>query len=292
MRRYARTTRRIPWSLPSWGLVLWLFPATVGGADDGAARRWYGADGKELPFATEDEVVEFLATAPVVERKQVGRGIGGVLKLTLERDGVTAHAAFRSVDVERSNMRSGGTIVDRHMFRDHYSFEVAAYRLNRLLGLDRVPPTTVRRIDGRQGSLQLWIEGAMTEADMIESGAGHIDAARHVQRQTMLVFDNLIYNFDRHQNNMLYDESGRLWYIDHTRSFKRIPELPDLERIAVCDRVFLERLRAADEEVLRRELKPYLDPLELQGLVQRRKLLLEHFDALIADRGEAAVLVN
>jgi hypothetical protein len=113
-----------------------------------------------------------------------------------------------------------------------------------------------------------------------------------VQRQTMLVFYNLIYNFDRHQNNMLYDESGRLWYIDHTRSFKRIPELPDLERIAVCDRVFLERLRAADEEVLRRELKPYLDPLELQGLVQRRKLLLEHFDALIADRGEAAVLVN
>ena len=205
---------------------------------------------------------------------------------------MAVHAAFRTIDVERSNMRTGGAVLDRHMFRDHYSFEIAAYRLSRLLGLDRVPPTTARRIDGKQGSLQLWIEGAMTEADWIESGAGRLDAARHVQRQTMLVFDNLIYNFDRHQNNMLYDKAGRLWFIDHTRSFKRIPELPDLERIAVCDRSLLERLRAADEEVLRRELKPYLDVLELQGLIQRRKLLLDHFDALIAERGETAVLME
>jgi hypothetical protein len=254
--------------------------------------RWLGAGGKPLPFATEDEVVEFLATAPVVDKEKAGRGIGGVVKLTLERDGVSVHAAFRTVEVERSSMRSSGSVLDRHLFRDHYAFEVAAYRLSRLLGLDRVPPTAARRVEGREGSLQLWIEDGITEADMIESGAGKMDAARHAQRQTMLVFDNLIYNFDRHQNNVLYDRSGRLWYIDHTRSFKRLPELPDRERIAVCERGFLERLRLLDEETIRRELKPYLDLLELEALLGRRKMLLEHFDALIAERGEERVLTE
>ena len=113
---------------------------------------------------------------------------------------------------------------------------------------------------------------------------------RTASAATMLVFDNLIYNFDRHQNNILYDRAGRLWYIDHTRSFKRISELPDLDRIAVCGREFFERLRGVEEAALKRELKPYLDLLEMDALLTRRKLLLAHLEKLIAERGEERVL--
>jgi hypothetical protein len=254
--------------------------------------RWYGVGGQPLPFADEDAVVEFLATAPVVAHERVGRGVGGVLRLRLERDGTALHAAFRTVQIERSSTRSSASVPDRHLFRDDFTFELAAYRMSRLLGLDRVPPTAAREIDGRKGSLQLWIEDSTTEADLIESGRATMDAARHLQRQTMLVFDNLIYNFDRHQNNMLYDRDGRLWFIDHTRSFKRLAELPDRERIAVCQRDLFERLRTIDEATLKSELQPYLGPLELKALFQRRKLLVEHFEKLIAERGEERVLLE
>ncbi|HUP24476.1 MAG TPA: hypothetical protein VNB06_16225 [Thermoanaerobaculia bacterium] len=281
-------------------LLSFLLPLVLGWTATGAAlasspespSRWYGADGALLPFQTDDELVEFLATAPVVASAKAGRGVGGVLKLRLERDGVALHAAFRTVHIERSSSQASRSVPDRHLWRDDFEFELAAYRLSKLLGLHRVPPTAPRKLDGRPGSVQLWIEGASTEADLIESGRATMNAARHLQRQSMLVFDNLIYNFDRHQNNMLYDSDGRLWFIDHTRSFKRLAELPDRERIAVCDRRLLEGLRALDEATLRRELSPYLEPLEVKALVQRRKMLLEHFDKLIAERGEEQVLLE
>jgi hypothetical protein len=283
-------TRRILLSFLLVSVVGWIGAAFAASPD--SPSRWYGTDGRPLPFTSDEDLVEFLATAPVVAREDAGRGVGGVLRITLERDGVTARAAFRSVDVERSSGRTSSSAPDRHLFRDHYAFELAAYRLSRLLGLDRVPPTALRNLDGRAGSVQLWIEGASTEADLIENGQATMNAARHLQRQTMLVFDNLIYNFDRHQNNMLYDRNGRLWFIDHTRSFKRLADLPDRERMAVCQRGLYERLRALDEAALRAELDPYLDGLELKALVQRRRLLLEHFEKLIAERGEERVLLD
>jgi hypothetical protein len=281
-------------------LLSYLLPLVLGSTGEDVATAslsdsrlsWYGVAGTPLPFTGEDELLEFLSTAPVVAREEVGRGIGGVLRVTLERDGVAARAAFRTIQIERSSGQRSSTMPDRHAFRDDFAFELAAYRLSRLLGLDRVPPTVLREIDGREGSLQLWIEDARTEADLIQSGEGTMNAARHLQRQTMLVFDNLIYNFDRHQNNVLYDRGGRLWFIDHTRSFKRLAELRDRDRIAVCDRGLFERLRAVDEATLRSELAPYLGSLELKALLHRRRLLVEHLEKLIAERGEERVLLE
>ena len=80
--------------------------APAAGAD---APRWYGVGGQALPFATDEELLEFLDSAPVVEREDAGRGIGGVQKITLERDGVALHAAFRTIDVERSSARTSNS---------------------------------------------------------------------------------------------------------------------------------------------------------------------------------------
>ena len=70
-------------------LVVLAVGAPAAGAD---APRWYGVGGQALPFATDEELLEFLDSAPVVEREDAGRGIGGVQKITLERDGVALHA--------------------------------------------------------------------------------------------------------------------------------------------------------------------------------------------------------
>ena len=44
-------------------------------------------------------------------------------------------------------------------FWEAYKSEIAAYQLDRLLGLDMVPPTVERRVGSDLASVQLWVEG-------------------------------------------------------------------------------------------------------------------------------------
>ena len=77
---------------------------------------------------------------------------GGVTfptKLLLEKDGVRADAVFRDVDEDRPTPTFGGGR-DELYFRDSYIFEPAAYELSRLLGLDNVPPATLRKLDEQE----------------------------------------------------------------------------------------------------------------------------------------------
>ncbi|HVS12364.1 MAG TPA: hypothetical protein VMV46_00435 [Thermoanaerobaculia bacterium] len=252
---------------------------------------WRGADGAPLPFASDDQLLDYLENAEVVARKVLARGVNGTVKVTLERDGVRAHAAFRTVALERAS-RPALREPDRYLFRDHYGFEVAAYRLSRLLGLELVPPTVLRTIDGRPGSLQLWVEDAFTEADAIVAKQPVFGAARHLQRQVLKVFDALIYNFDRHQNNLLYANDGRIWAIDHTRSFKRLPEIADRRAIYLCERALYHQLRALDRDTLERELGDLLHFTEIDALLRRRSQLLKLLDRRIAELGETRVLFD
>jgi len=61
-------------------------------------------------------------------------------------------------------------------FRDSWRHEVAAYELDKLLGLGLVPPTVERRIARQAGSLQMWVEGATTEDDRKQEGRAAPDA--------------------------------------------------------------------------------------------------------------------
>ncbi len=252
---------------------------------------WLGADKTPLPFTDEDQVLDFLRNAEVTRTKTLSQGINKSLKVTLEKDGVRAHGVFRSAEFEQKRTASKSHL-SRDTFRDSYIFEVAAYELSRFLGLDRIPPTVVREHDGARGTLQLWMEKSNTEAGLIEEGKLGNAGLRHLQKQVMLVFDNLIYNFDRHQNNMLYDSNGRLWFIDHTRAFRGRPELPSRGRLAVVDGELLETLRNVDEKAMRDVLEPYLNRLESDAVIKRKRLLVKRFGQLLAERGDEGVLYD
>jgi len=170
-------------------------------------RLWAGPDGVPLPMWNDEELVEFLRTAEVIEKKQLGEGVNRPLKVLLERGGVQMHAIFREVNEEIDRVELAGKRL--RFFRDKYIFECAAYELSRLVGIDSVPPAIVRRLDGRRGSLQVWVEDAMTESKRRKRSIKPPDVQRwNRQIQTMRLWDNLVHNMDRNTGNILID---RFW---------------------------------------------------------------------------------
>jgi len=227
----------------------------------------------------------------VIERKDLAEGINRPLKVRLRRGDLEAHAVFRTVNVKKPRHENGGNVyLD---FHDSYLHECAAYEVSRLLGLDHVPPCVVRDLDRRRGTLQLWIENAMTEEKRRQRGLeapGPVDWAR--QHQTLLLFDALIYNFDRNQGNMLIDPEWKLWFIDHTRSFHPSDQIEDLDRIVWCERRLWQRLRALDPAEVERRLSGLLEPGRIAHLLKRREVLVRHLGRRIAAAGEGAVLYD
>ena len=103
-------------------------------------------------------------------------------------------------------------------------------------------------------------------------------ARRHQKarkKQNMIVFDQLIYNFDRHQANMLYDQEGELWLIDHTRSFKKLPVLQEPSSLIACQRSFYEALHTVSDDAIRSELSGLLDRMEIDAVIKRRRMVLK-----------------
>jgi len=264
-------------------------------ADDEAvsspARHWLGRDGEPLPFASDGEAEVFLREARVVSSTVLGSGTSRPRRLVLELDGVTARAIFRTVDTNAFNINREAR--RENLLTDSFANEVAAYRLSRLLGLDTVPPTVLREIDGERGSVQLWVENAHTREELDDTGSQPENPFYWVMQERMiLVWDELISNWDRNTTNLLVDATGRLWFIDHTRSFRRTATLDHADQVTVCERHLWDALRGLDEADVRRELSPYLEDSQIVALLKRRNLLVRHLEALLEDRGEAGVLYD
>lgn len=247
-------------------------------------------EGLPLSLDSDEAIISFLRRARVVSSEAVEKGVTGTRKVLLEKDGVRLHAIFRDVRINQPGRLSTES---RVTLRDDYIFECAAYELSRLLGLDNVPPVVERAIQGKKGSLQLWIEGALTEKERREKGLSVLDEQRlNQQWQVMLVFDNLIFNDDRNRENYLYDRKGKLWMIDHTRSFQTDDELPYVTGIRYLERQLWEGLQKLESALVKKHLEKYLSPSQLESLIRRKEKLVEYIQEMILERGQEDVLFS
>jgi len=250
---------------------------------------WLGPDGNPLPFADHDEVVAFLRAAEVIEQREVGGSQNKPIKMLLEHDGVRAHAIFRRVNRIWQREWVHGTF-RRHLI-DRARSERAAYVVSRVLGFDNVPPTVLREIDGQRGSLQLWIEGAESLADLTDR-RGEMPPNFVEQMEAIWAFDNLVFNVDRHPGNILVGPDGRLWMIDHTQSFQYDSKLLDADSLFALPATMWGRLATIDEPELEEILDDALNGTQISALLKRRQRMLELIRDRIAEFGRRQVLLD
>lgn len=235
----------------------------------------------------------FLAQGEVVHVQSAPGGTTGSLRVTLQQGSLTHDADVQTID-EASPEKELDTTVELD-FRDSYRNDVAAYRLDRMLGLGMVPVTVVRPHDGREAAFTWWVDRPlMTEKERYEKKEAAPDTeAWNRQIEVVRVFDQLIWNFDRNLGNLIIDADWRLWMIDHSRAFKIFKDLKDEKQLTErCERHLLEALRALQKPALQARMHGLLSDAQIDGLLGRRDRIVAHYDRLIRDRGKAEVLYD
>lgn len=249
---------------------------------------------------TAEEVAErekweaFMKEAAVVGQEQMvsREAVTSPWIIQLEKDGVQKQALWKNAS---GRMRG---------FVESWRWEIAAYRLDKHLGLNMVPPVVEVEFKGSKGSCSLWIDSMMSLRDKyqkdIKTPSHKIfpwNRALYLQR----AFDNLIANEDRHQNQYLIMEDWRMILIDHSRSFRtskkftkkliydeKYKEGPRLMK--ELPRAFFEKLKALNPDVIKEVVGAYLTDQEIEAVLLRRDLIIKWIDNRINELGEDKVL--
>lgn len=157
--------------------------------------------------------------------------------------------------------------------------EVAAYRLDRQLGLGLVPVTVEREVQGQQGVLQgrplKWVTQAEVQQQSLRGGGW---CSLEPQFQLVYAFDTLIGNEGRIAESLLFDSGSWFVYVtSHGQAFGTTRGLPAYlkARPPTPGAEIRRRLAALDEAGLQAALGDLVEP-------RARKAILERRDALLA----------
>jgi hypothetical protein len=239
---------------------------------------------------TPEQMEAFLLKARVSNQRDAGGGVTGSRRATLSDGQLTHDVHIQTIDEAKPVFESGRNT--ELNFKDTYRYNIAGYRVARLIGLDRVPMSVERAVDGKLAAVTWWVDDVkMDEKERLKTNAAGPDPVKTgKQIQIMRVFDELIQNRDRNQGNVLWTGDWTMWMIDHTRAFRLGKALLKPEQLVRCDRGLLERLRALTPEALSQAVGNSLTKGEQEALLARRDQIVKHYDDRIARLGEPVVL--
>jgi hypothetical protein len=235
---------------------------------------------------TREQQEQFLLRAKVIRSETLSVGITNSQRVTLDDGRLTHDAQFQSVDIFKPRYETGsGTEIN---FRDSYKFNIAAYRLDKLLGLNMVPVSVERKVAGKTGAVTWWVDDVlMMEKDRYLKRIEPPDQeAWNRQIYQARVFSQLVANTDPNLGNFLITKNWTLWTIDFTRAFRAQKDLMDPRELTCIDPRFQQALKGLSEEAVKRDTGRYLGNWEVEGLLARRDKIVEFFERKAAEQGE------
>jgi hypothetical protein len=254
---------------------------------------------KPEEIAQRGEMETFLRTADIVRSEPAGEGVTHPFKLTL-RKGEREFTAFWK---NPSGMMNG--------YWEGWQYEIAAYRLDKLIGLDMIPVTVEREFEGKKGALSLYAEHKCSLLQLVEEKIPvPPEAGDRIEKMKWLTraWDSLVGNDDRTQQNILYTDDWRTILFDHSRAFRSSDEytrrlMYGADGIKKASdghaflfrrlpRRFYEKIEILTFDSIRSALGDTLNDQEIRSVLARRDLLVKEIDAQIRKTGEADVLYD
>jgi hypothetical protein len=227
----------------------------------------------------EPAIEETLRTAAIDRIDVVPIGVTKPKRAFFAAGGSVASATWKPL---RPGRRSG--------YWESYKSEIAAYELDKLLGLRMVPPAVERQIDNETGAIILWLDSVMGWDREHPVRGPEPEWTRQISRMKM--FDQLVANIDRNQGNLLYDADWHLLLIDHSRAFTAKKDLSGIAPLQSVDRTLWGRIDALTLSDLQRALGPWLDEDAIKAILVRRDKMREEIKKRVAKLGEARVFVK
>lgn len=255
--------RRSPRITAVLATALWLLAPALGAADD--------------PSVTDERALRFVREARVVAMRSVGTGSNRSRQALLRLGRETRRAIWKTVGSDDPFRLSDGP--------DSYRHEVAAFEVDRLLGLGRVPATVERKVGQRTGSMQHWIEGA---EEVRGPDPRNVDPRARPQIADIRLLRQLI--GATADAGVLVSRSGELYTIDHARAFGPSARV-DARSLRRVSRQAFESLEQMDTVAARRLLSRWLSVEEVDALLARRLEILRIVDERRRRQGDAAVFV-
>src|ERR1700753_3857708 len=126
---------------------------------------------------------QFLLNADISQQEYAGKGITKSQKAVLTLNGVTHGAHIQSIDIYQPLFK-GKDGSQEQDFKDSWKFNVAAYRLAKMLNLaSMVPASVARTVDDKPSSIDWWVDNVqMDERDRVSKNIAPPDAARWRQQ--------------------------------------------------------------------------------------------------------------
>ena len=245
-----------------------------------------------LPYAAQDtapltdqQIELFLKKGKIVKTRGAGKGVTDSVRATVSDGTLTHDVHIQIVDERKAEFRSKQGL--ERDFRDSWEYNIAAYRLDRLLDLRIVPVSVPRNYNGRPGAFTWWVDDVlMDEGERLKKDVKPPDfACWNQQVRVLRVFDQLIANTDRNLGNLLITNTWRLWAIDHTRAFRRGSEPASLGSLTQVDRTMLKKMKELTRETLKKELGGHIGSPEIGALLSRRDAIVKLFES----RGEVVL---
>ena len=241
---------------------------------------------------TPSEMETFLLKARILETHDAGAGVTGSQRIKLTDGRITHDAHLQTVDIAKPVFDAG-----QHSevnFKDTYRYNIAGYRLAHLLGIETVPMSVERNVNGKAAAVTWWVDDVQMDekARLKQKSMGPNPLRTSNQIQLMRIWDELIQNRDRNQGNILWTKDWTMWLIDHTRAFRLGKELVKPEDLTRIDRGLFARLKALDDKSVADAVGDSLMKTEREAVLARRDLIVKVLEDRIAKLSEAAVLFN